>query len=485
MNELQEQFHALLKAYQEWLLIDASGKSFYLKSAEFEIEFAKNKWLFSFLSEKGFQTWCIVDFQIEDVEVLLELTRNFEREKTRIRLVPRVPAKDLRDSLELVGLKKANQLAVSIVENFSTAKLVRVALNREDGRLAQIVFENSEQKLIAVLSDVSESLTSEMLLSAAIFWFVRLGKRRREPIESIWIASAKKQAKSLQKLHALLKPDWKKRICIKELDGDEIKNLPSWEAADLWRCKAPAVKLAENFQNFRIAEKIVEIAPNEIDYIFSEKGETLRFNGLPFARVRKVFDEERVWFGLEKTKRILSEENFEGLLELIENLRKFRSSDSPNKRHIFYQTAPEAWLEAILRKNIKKLDANLVLSPLYHQFRAGRERVDLLALRKDGRLVIIEIKAVIDREMIFQVIDYWHKIELQRRAGNLQKARLFGDAKIADAPTICYLAAPTLSFHREFEFLLNTISDEIEIYRFNLAENWREDLKVLERKSRH
>ena len=95
--------------------------------------------------------------------------------------------------------------------------------------------------------------------------------------------------------------------------------------------------------------------------------------------------------------------------------------------------------------------------------------------------MIIELKTAPDREMIFQAADYWRKIEHQRRKGNLQKARLFGDLQIADAPAICYLAAPTLSFHRDFDFLASTISPEIEIHRFNLAENWRENLKVLDR----
>jgi hypothetical protein len=106
----------------------------------------------------------------------------------------------------------------------------------------------------------------------------------------------------------------------------------------------------------------------------------------------------------------------------------------------------------------------------------------LLALRKDGRLIVIELKVAPDREMIFQAADYWRKIERQRRAGNLQKARVFGDLEIADRPTIVYLVAPTLSYHRDFEFFSSTIAPEIEIHRFNLAENWREDFKVLERR---
>ena len=102
----------------------------------------------------------------------------------------------------------------------------------------------------------------------------------------------------------------------------------------------------------------------------------------------------------------------------------------------------------------------MVLSPVYHQFRAERDKIDLLTLRKDGRLIIIELKVAPDREMVFQAADYWRKIELQRRKGNLQKAGIFGDLEIAEKPTISYLVAPTLSFHTDFKYLSRTISGE-------------------------
>jgi hypothetical protein len=38
-----------------------------------------------------------------------------------------------------------------------------------------------------------------------------------------------------------------------------------------------------------------------------------------------------------------------------------------------------------------------------------------------------------------------------------------------------------LEFRQEHKFLTQTVAPEIEIHRFNLAENWRENLKVLER----
>ena len=470
----------ILNARGEWLLARASGKTFVLQKSEIEIEITKEKLFINFFDDKGLQTWRIADYKIENENIKLELTRNFAKENEKITLAPRVSAGELKASVEIARLEKAGRIAALIVADDTRRRLLRVRLNEENGRFGQIVFEQPNKIQIAALADVTDALTAEILLSAAILHLVKLQNRRKNPVDEIWILAAAKMANNLQKLHALLRENWKTRIKISEIscpDGKEEKpnaektliEKPKLSISDLWRGKASALKLPPRLEISLTAREIIELAPDEIDVIVSRNGETLRFLGLPFARIRKVFDREKVWFGIEKSPLLLIENNLAEFGELIENLRVFRRFDSPNTRHEFYRRAPEAWLESMLRRNIKLLDANLVLSPLYHQFRAGREQIDLLALRRDGRLVIVELKVAPDREMMFQAIDYWRKIELQRRKGNLNKARLFGELQISAQPTIVYLAAPTLAFHRDYDFLARTISDEIEIHRFNLA----------------
>lgn len=484
-----EEIAQILQSCNEWLLIRASGKTFALQKNEIEILDERGKILFSFLDETGFQTWRIVVFEKKGNEISFDLTRNFEKEREKIRLVPRVSADELSASVEIARLEKANQIASLIISENKSAKLVRVALNKETGRFAQIVFENSNKKQIAALADVSDMLTPENLLTSAILWLAKLERRKKNPIFEVWILTEKKRTKNLQKLHALLREGWKGKITIFEISRKATKNrreaslveIPKVEIKHLWRGKTKKLKLTENRQTSRAATEIIKLAPDEIDLLFTKQGETLRFFGLPFARVRKISGAEKVWFGIESKRQILSGSNIFELEDLIENLKIYRRFDSTNKQHALFHLAPEAWLEAILRQNIKLLDANLILSPVYNQFRAENDSIDLLALRKDGRLIVIEIKVSPDREMIFQAADYWRKIELQRRAGNLRKAKIFGDLEIADAPAICYLVAPTLSFHRDFDFLVKTIAEEIEIYRFDINENWREKLKVLRR----
>ena len=103
-------------------------------------------------------------------------------------------------------------------------------------------------------------------------------------------------------------------------------------------------------------------------------------------------------------------------------------------------------------------------------------------MRRDGRLVIVELKTSPDREMVLQAADYWRKIELQRRHGVLARARLFGDREILDKPALVYAVAPALSFHRDFEYFARKLAPEIELWRFELREDWRSEVKVIARK---
>jgi len=486
----------LLKLQNEWLIVHSSGKSFALQTVEIEIELKPGKILLGFLSDKGFQRWRIKSFKQKREEILLNLTRNFERDREKIRLVPRVSTSELTESVELARLEKANEIACSIIAEAGEAKLVRVALNEENGRFAQVIFELANGRQIAALADVSGAATHENLIAFAVFWLAKLQNRKKKPIETVWILSDKKRARNLQKLRALLRLNWKSKIEIFEISRKDaetqsgekntqnlvLKKLETIGLENLWREKSKKIQSLETAEISRTAQEIINLAPETVDAVLAKQGETLRFFGLPFARIRQTAGEEKVWFGTENKRQLLTENNFAEFTALIEELKIYRQFDSANKRHAFFRLAPEAWLEAILRRNVKLLDANLILSPVHNQFRAERDKIDLLALRRDGRLIIIELKVAPDREVVFQAADYWRKIEVQRRAGNLQGAKIFGDLKISNQHALVFIVAPFLSFHRDFDFLAQTISKEIEIFRFDLNENWREKLKVLGRK---
>ncbi len=313
----------------------------------------------------------------------------------------------------------------------------------------------------------------------------KLQSRKREALFAVSIAAPKRCVADLRKLHALLRPGVRQKIGlieIKEKSGDiSAKELRPMVISEIWRMKPHRIVLPDHVDPSETAKRMIGFAPDKIDIVYSRQGETVRFRGLPFARVRRVMGKERAWFGVGNSRRPLGDTTEKDLHDLVDEMMTYRYADPPSKRHELYRLSSEAWLESILRRNIKLLDPNLILSPIYSQLKTSADKIDLLALRRDGRLVVIELKTAPDRDTVFQAADYWRKIELQRRRGELSRARLFGDLEIADRPALIYVVAPALSFHREFERFASMLSPEIELWRWELHENWRERIKVLAR----
>ena len=107
--------------------------------------------------------------------------------------------------------------------------------------------------------------------------------------------------------------------------------------------------------------------------------------------------------------------------------------------------------------------------------------IDLLALRRDGRLVVIELKVSEDREHVLQGADYWQRVEAHRRRGHIDKAKLFGGLRIRDDSPLVYLVAPTLRVHPASRMLARSIASDVEIYRFDINEDWRSRVRVMRR----
>jgi hypothetical protein len=478
----------LIAAYPEWLLIRASGRSFPIFADELEISENDGRSLVGFLDDGGFHSWRLNEFKFHEGAIELDVAGPFAQKSEVIRLVPRESAAALAAAVELARLQKANVVAVTIETSIAVTKIVRVELNIRNGRLGQIIFERDRVRM-AALADVTSAMVPESILAASIMWLERLGMVSKNPVSDVLIIAERHQAKSLQKLHALLNDRWKAKITVGEIsrkaEPAAIIELPKRKVRELWREKTKRLTIPRDPQPSETAASLVALVPDKIDIVYSKQGETLRFLGLPFARVRSLLGKEKAWFGAGKSRRILYQENWNEAVELVREIEKYRSALSENTRHEFYRSSPEAWLESILRRDIRQLDANLILSPIYNQFQASNDKIDLLAIRRDGRLVVIELKTQPDREMIFQAADYWRKIELQRRRGILAAADLFDGREILDKPVLVYLVAPALSFHRDYEFFARTLQPEIELWRFELHENWRGRIKVLARREFH
>lgn len=479
----------------EWLCIWGPRSTVLSKSdCDFRIE--QGRLIFSCLTVDGARIWRVTGWDWTGEKLLLETSRRMGAERGRLELVPRASMKAMSALVSATRRQRCQQLAELVCAALKGSKIERAAFSPgsrpgQPGPFARIILRQRNER-IAVAGFVVESAERyiDAFLSSTLIWFARISESARPPfIKQLWLIVESELVESLGQRLALLRDEMRKIIALysSDIESGELIHRELPELANLLmkkreRLKHPAGKalLSES------AKQIVALAPEAIDVVRSRHGETLRFHGLAFARVRRWLNSERVWFGIESARRRILDETTENeWTKLLNDLRASRNACAIDQNNLLYRAAPEAWLESMLRREITRLDPGLRLAPLYTQFRPTRvdvaRPIDLLALREDGRLAVIELKVSEDREHVLQGAAYWLEVEAHRRAGNIARARLFGDAAIANEPALVYLAAPLFRFHRAFETLARQVSREIEIYRFDINEDWRAGVKVLRR----
>ncbi|MFL6255775.1 MAG: hypothetical protein ACJ74T_12250, partial [Pyrinomonadaceae bacterium] len=326
----------------------------------------------------------------------------------------------------------------------------------------------------------------ESFLTSALLWFVRLGEGERRAHRLRLVAPRALASAACERL-PLLRNSLRERVSVYEL-GEGERGLSTLHVPPLEELlDAPATKLARATVRApcELGASIIALAPDDIDFVRARHGETLRFRGLPFARVRRVGGSEHLWFGIGGRRTLFEEGSEPDFFKLLAALKEHRRARAPERRHALYRAAPEAWLEAMLRRDVTRLDPGLRLAPIHAQFRAApgsaSRPIDLLALRRDGRLVVVELKVAEDAALALQGADYWRRVEAQRRAGHIARARLFDDVELSDEPPLLYLVAPMLRFHRSFHTLARCLSPHIETYRLDLNEDWRAGIHVVRR----
>jgi hypothetical protein len=309
-------------------------------------------------------------------------------------------------------------------------------------------------------------------------------------VQQLWLVIEQVLVKPTVHRIALLRPGLRELIAVYEVDPplNELKRIEIPSCEELWKRRLQRFPPVPESTQSDATKRLVAVAPEAIDVVRSRHGETLRYFGLPFARVRRVMGSERIWFGVEGSpRRMLDETTERECTNLLADLIEHRSANSSDHHNALYRNAGEAWLESLLRRDITRLDPGLLIAPLHAQFRIARggsstvRPVDLLALRHDGRLAVIELKVSESREHVLQGADYWQRVEAHRRRGHITRAKLFGDRKISNEPPLIYLVAPTLRVHPAFNTLARSMAPDIEIYRFDINEDWRAGVRVMRR----
>lgn len=483
--------------HTEWFYSLSDGNAHAVRRNELAIELIQGRLILSCWTERGTRSWRVRGWHWSGEKLLLQASRRIGAERTVIEIIPRASARSIAATVKAARLVRCQQLAQLACTLRPGSKVERASLSPgirrgQPGKYARIILWQKHQRT-AVTGSVASSKPSEAdaYLAAALLWFTRTSERYRSPyIQQLWLIAEKEIIKSLTTRIALLRDSLREAIVVYEVDTawTVLTEVVCPSRKELWKKRLARFPPGLTSEVSELAEAIAAEAPEAIDIVHARHGETLRYFGMPFVRVRRLFSIERVWFGIEGShRRLLEEKTLHLYAELMNDLREHRSPLALDHRHALYRNAAEAWLESILRRDITQLDPGLIIAPLYAQFRLARggrlgvRPIDMLALRQDGRLVVIELKVSEDREHVLQGADYWQRVEAYRRRGHIARAQLFGERKISNESPLVYLVAPTLRVHPAFQTLARAIAGDIEIYRFDINEDWRAGVRVMRR----
>ena len=497
LETARQRIAELFDAHAEWFYTLSDGNTHALRRSELDINIAQNRLILSCWTDKGTRSWRIRGWNWTGEKLELQASRRMGAERPVIELIPRASASAIAATVRAARQVRCHQLAQLASDLLPGARIERASLSPgmrrgQPGRYARILLRLKHHR-IAVTGSVAASKPSDVdeFLSSALLWFGRTSERARAPyVQQLFLLVEKDLVKPLTVRIAMLRTSLRSAIVVYELDQawTELSQVVCPDLEELWKKRLARFRPVAPPAISESAQAIIARAPDAIDVLQARHGETLRYFGLPFARVRRLMDCERVWFGIDGSRRRLLDEKTEHeWAALLSDLREHRSALASDHRHALYRTAGEAWLESLLRRDISKLDPGLIVAPLHAQFRTARggrlgvRPIDLLALRRDGRLVVIELKVSEDREHVLQGADYWQRVEAHRRRGHIWRARLFGERRISAESPLVYLVAPTLRVHPSFQTLARLISPNVEMYRFDINEDWRSGVRVMRR----
>lgn len=261
------------------------------------------------------------------------------------------------------------------------------------------------------------------------------------------------------------------------VDARDIGNLTTW-LTPRREIESTLVEAAADIAKLR------QLAPDDIQVGVppGTREVTFRLRGVEWARWQRG----KVLFGLGEQRRELNENNWGALEQLLRELDTFRHPLARDTTHPLYRMQAERWLESLVQADSTRIDARLDLRHVYSQVPAfaatDRGVIDLLGVTREGRLVVIELKATEDIHLVFQAVDYWLRVRWHQQQGDFHRYGYFTGLELQQKPPLLYLVAPGFCFHSTTDTLLEFLSPEVDVRRVGLNENWRRGLRVVFRK---
>ncbi len=234
-----------------------------------------------------------------------------------------------------------------------------------------------------------------------------------------------------------------------------------------------------------------EVLPEAEAAVLSAGEMAFRHRGLEFARARWVPElgsfrnRSEIVFGLGAEETALTEQTRERFVRRVHEIAEVRHAEGP-RDHQLWRLHPERWLETLALRDVSALDERLDPACRYSQMpafsAADRAMIDVLAVTREGRLAVLELKAEEDIHLPLQGLDYWSRVAWHHARGEFQRFGYFPARELAPAEPLLILVAPALHVHPATDTILHYLSPEIEWMLLGIDERWRENLRVIFRK---
>jgi hypothetical protein len=346
-----------------------------------------------------------------------------------------------------------------------------------------LMHHGAEAYAVLSAAPAEDSATIDGILTFGLIWLDRVRDRaRRQSVRGLRLFLPRgTSAVTAHRLTALASPHeielyeydplhWRvRRIAI-----SDAGNLATWLVPRRDVDQALATALPE-------AERIRHLAPEAIHVAVAAPTQdvALRFHGLEFAHWRQGL----MWFGLGDHQEMLTPERWPALEKLVRELETHRHPLAADTKHPHYRAQSERWLETMVAADPARIDARLDSRHIYRQVPASsagdRGVIDLLGVTRDGRLAVLELKASEDIQLVMQAVDYWLRVRWHHGQDDFRRYGYFPGIALQPKPPLLFLVAPGFRFHPSSDIVLRYLSQEIEVARIGLGENWRRGLRVI------
>jgi len=353
------------------------------------------------------------------------------------------------------------------------------------------------QRALAVLgvNGQETQATIDAALTCGILWLdgCRLAQAERRVVEGLVMVVPRSTAVLMQQRMVHLHPTAAKWQ-LYEFDerGDEMAAVDLGDHGNLATRLVHAIDEGMAQERFRQSiARVRNILPQCQVTVLSPALISFRLHGLEFAQARIAHDprnfesNEEIVFGVGAEERVLDSRNEGEFADLIRLAAAIRHKDGP-KNHALWRMHPERWLESSVVADIEVIDGRLRKEWVYSQVPAfsasDRAMIDILAMTRENRLAVVELKADEDIHLPLQGVDYWSRVAWHQSRGEFARFGYFSGGEISAQEPLLLLVAPALHVHPATDTILRYLAPRIEWELLGIDERWREGVRIVFRK---